>query len=204
MANTSGQGNGSCVPDEIRGWNWGAFFLNWIWGIGNNTFIAFLMFVPFINLGMAFVLGAKGNEWAWRNKRWDSVRHFKRVQRKWGYWSAGLIASSLVFMIVVTSGIMLLMKQSGAYQLALSRVETHSEAREVLGSPLETGWLVTGNTETNGPSGEANISFSVNGPKGSGTVYVDAKKEMGKWNLRHIILLVDADKRRISLNQRGG
>jgi len=25
------------VPDEIDRWNWGAFLLNWIWGIGNNT-----------------------------------------------------------------------------------------------------------------------------------------------------------------------
>lgn len=204
MANTSGQGKDARVPDEIRGWNWGAFILNWIWGIGNQTYIAFLMFVPFVNLGMAFVLGAKGNEWAWRNKRWDSVEHFKRVQRKWGFWSAGAIAASFVFVFVVVSGVMLLMKQSGAYQLALSHVETHSEAREILGFPLQTGWFVTGKTSTNGPSGKANISFSVSGPKGSGTVYVDAKKVMGKWNLKNIVLLVDADKRRISLISRGG
>jgi hypothetical protein len=162
------------------------------------------MFVPLVNMGMIFVLGAKGNEWAWRNKRWDSVQHFKRVQRKWGFWSAGAIAASFVFFFVVFSGTMFLMKQSGAYQLALSHVETHSQAREILGSPLQTGWLVTGNTSTNGPSGKANIAFSVSGPKGSGTVYVDAKKEMGEWDLKNIVLLVDADKRRINLNQRGG
>lgn len=204
MTNTSGQGKDARVPDEIRGWNWGAFFLNWIWGIGNHTYVAFLMFVPFVNMGMAFVLGAKGNEWAWRNKRWDSVDHFKRVQRKWGFWSAGAIAAVFIFGFVIFSGVTLLMKQSGAYQLALGHVETHSEARKILGSPLQTGWFVSGNTNTNGPSGEAKISFSVNGPKGSGTVYVDAKKEMGKWDLKNIILLVDADKKRVSLNQRGG
>jgi hypothetical protein len=45
MDNTSGQGVGAVVPPEIDCWNWGAFLLNWIWGIGNNTFIALLMFV---------------------------------------------------------------------------------------------------------------------------------------------------------------
>jgi len=25
------------VPAEIDRWNWGAFLLNWVWGIGNNT-----------------------------------------------------------------------------------------------------------------------------------------------------------------------
>jgi hypothetical protein len=99
---------------------------------------------------------------------------------------------------------MLLMKQSGAYQLALSHVETHSGAREILGSPLQAGWFVSGETRISGPSGKANISFSVSGPKGSGTVYVDAKKEMGKWNLKNIVLLVDPGKRRVSLISRGG
>lgn len=42
--NTSGQGKNATVPAEIDRWNWGAFLLNWIWGIGNHTFIALLMF----------------------------------------------------------------------------------------------------------------------------------------------------------------
>ncbi|VFS51713.1 hypothetical protein [Budvicia aquatica] len=62
MENSSGKGALAEIPAEIRGWNWGAFFLHWIWGIGNNTFIAFLVFIPFVNLVMPFVLGAKGNE----------------------------------------------------------------------------------------------------------------------------------------------
>ena len=45
MENTSGQGALATVPGEIDKWNWGAFPLNWIWGIGNNTFIALLMFI---------------------------------------------------------------------------------------------------------------------------------------------------------------
>jgi hypothetical protein len=76
------------VPPEINRWNWGAFLLNWIWGVGNNTFIALLTFVPFLGLIMPFVLGAKGNAWAWRNGRWDSIEHFKRVQRSWAIWGS--------------------------------------------------------------------------------------------------------------------
>ena len=74
------------IPAEIDRWNWGAFLLNWIWGIGNNTFIALLTFVSFVGLLMPFVLGARGSRWAWRNGRWDSVAHFKRVQRLWAIW----------------------------------------------------------------------------------------------------------------------
>ena len=98
MENTSGQGKSAVVPAEIKGWSWGAFMMNWIWGIFNGTFIALLMFVPALNFIMMFVLGAKGNEWAWRNKRWDSVEHFKSVQRKWA------IAGLVVLIIGVTLG----------------------------------------------------------------------------------------------------
>ncbi len=81
--NTSGQGREAVIPDEIRKWNWGAFFLSWIWGLGNKTYIALLFFIPFCWFVLPFVLGAKGSEWAWRNKRWTSIEHFKDVQKVW-------------------------------------------------------------------------------------------------------------------------
>ena len=32
---------------------------------------------------IAFLFGAKGNEWAWKSRRWESVEHFKDHQRAW-------------------------------------------------------------------------------------------------------------------------
>lgn len=83
MDNTSGQGKAASVPEELRGWSWGAFLLNWIWGLFNRTWIALAIFIPLVGFVLWIILGLKGNEWAWRNKRWDDVEHFKRVQRKW-------------------------------------------------------------------------------------------------------------------------
>jgi len=95
MDNTSGLGKASIVPSEVEGWNWGAFFLHWIWGLFNATPIALLMFVPGAGLIMMFVLGVKGNEWAWRNQNWQSIEHFKSVQRKWAMWGIGLAIGGL-------------------------------------------------------------------------------------------------------------
>ena len=83
MENTSGQGKSAVIPAEIKKWNWGAFFLSWIWGLGNNVFIALLSLIPGLNLIMIFVLGSKGNEWAWQNKRWKSIEDFLRIQKRW-------------------------------------------------------------------------------------------------------------------------
>ena len=108
MENTSGLGKTAIVPYEIKGWNWGAFLLSWIWGIGNRVWIALIVFIPipFLALIMAFVLGAKGNEWAWQRKIWASVEDFKRTQRTWRNWGIGvLIASLIIYALFFVLGI---------------------------------------------------------------------------------------------------
>ena len=102
MENTSGQGKLAVVPKEIRGWNWGAFLLTWIWGLCHNVWIALSALIPYIGVIMAFVLGAKGTEWAWQNKRWDSIDHFKRTQRTWAYWGAGLTVFTIAGYIILS------------------------------------------------------------------------------------------------------
>lgn len=97
--NTSGLGKGHDLPDGVKGWSWGAFMFNWFWAIGNRTWIGLLAFFPYIGFVMAFVLGFKGREWAWRNKKWDSVEHFQKVQRRWSLWS-------LIFVAVFVIGIL--------------------------------------------------------------------------------------------------
>lgn len=84
MDNTSGQGKGSAVPEEIKGLSWGGFFWNWIWGLFNRVWLSLLVFVPVVGMVVPFVLLFKGREWAWQNKSWESVEHFNSVQRKWG------------------------------------------------------------------------------------------------------------------------
>ena len=84
--NNSGQGKVEKLPDGVAGWSWGAFLLNWIWAIGNNTWIGLIAFLPYVGFIMSIVLGMKGRQWAWQNKRWDSVEHFQRVQKRWSVW----------------------------------------------------------------------------------------------------------------------
>ena len=104
QGNTSGQGSSAAVPEEVKGWSWGAFFLSWIWAIGNSVWIGLLALVPYVGFIMAIVLGIKGREWAWQAKHWDSVEHFKKVQHNWTIASVVvlLIAVILPLVIIVT------------------------------------------------------------------------------------------------------
>ena len=99
---------GEVPPAGVRGWSWGAFLLNWIWAIGNRTFIGLFALIPWVGFGVALWLGIKGREMAWKNARWDSVEHFNRVQRQWSQWAIGYsiviwLASIFFIYHVVTS-----------------------------------------------------------------------------------------------------
>ena len=99
--NTSGQGSSAVIPEEIKGWNWGAFFFSWLWGISNKVWIALLAAIPYVGVIMCIVLGVKGNEWAWRHKKWDSIEHFKSTQRKWGI--AGVVLFVVSLLVIICS-----------------------------------------------------------------------------------------------------
>lgn len=106
IQNNSGRGKMVPLPPQLYGWNWGAFFLNWIWGIGNNTKIAFLTWIPGANLVLIFMLGARGNEWAWQNKRWNSVEHFQKIQKLWALWGFILFVLGMLVLLIVIIAVM--------------------------------------------------------------------------------------------------
>ncbi|MFO7636093.1 MAG: hypothetical protein R6W96_02145 [Clostridia bacterium] len=112
-----------------RRWNWGAFWLTWIWGLGNGTHIALLALVPGLNLVMPFVLGYMGDEWARRNKTWFNENHFKVTQRKWA------LAGWVVAVLSVT---ILSISLYGNYQ---SSLRSKALSDEILQIALADGWV---------------------------------------------------------------
>lgn len=71
--------------DYKKEFNWGAYFGTWIWGLFNNSYIPLLHLLLFLTpLGWYFRLlcGLKGNECAYKNKRYDDVKLFNKSQEK--------------------------------------------------------------------------------------------------------------------------
>jgi hypothetical protein len=186
------------IPPEIDRWNWGAFLLNWIWGIGNNTFIALLALIPLVGFVMLFVLGAKGSRWAWRNGRWDSVAHFKLVQRMWAIWGAVIWFGAIVFFCAVFGGVFFLLKNSEAYRLGVAKLAANPAATALLGTPISTGYPY-GSISINGSSGKAALSFSARGPRAAGVVFLEAVKRNGAWSITRLALKIDGRDEMIDL-----
>jgi len=91
----------SAVPAAVKKWNWGAFLLSWIWGLGNKTYIALLCLIPVVNLVMIFILGAKGSAWAWQNKQWENAEKFARTQGLWSAFGWGFFAGYAVALVLL-------------------------------------------------------------------------------------------------------
>jgi hypothetical protein len=186
------------MPPEIGGWNWGAFLLNWIWGIGNNTYIALLTLVPIFGLIMPFVLGAKGSRWAWRNGRWDSVEHFKRVQRNWAIWGAIIWIGGIALFGGMMGGVFAILRHSEPYKLGVTRLQASPIAANLLGKPIVAG-SPSGKISVSPGSGTATLSFSASGPRAAGTVYLSAVKENGRWSITRMFLKLDGSDNAIDL-----
>jgi hypothetical protein len=93
----------AAVETELRKWNWGAFLLGPIWGIGHGVFRSLLTLVPIYGIYEWIMLGRQGNRWAWEQRRWDSIESFRKTQRKWAMWGA-IVSTLLVLIIAGSSG----------------------------------------------------------------------------------------------------
>ncbi len=122
--NSSGYGKNSEVPNEIaKHFSWGAFTLNWIWGVGNGAYIALWFYVigilggilsaliPVLGILIYLVialifciwLGINGNKFAWQNRKWKSINEFQKVQKTWA--TIGII----VFIVSILMSILLIL-----------------------------------------------------------------------------------------------
>ena len=101
---------------------------------------------------------------------------------------------TLIVMIVFSA-----MKSSDVYKDALKRAKAEPAVIEALGSPIKDGMFVSGSTNVNGASGEANLAIPIYGPRGEGTLYVVAEKSVGAWNYSNLVVEVKKTKNRIDL-----
>lgn len=102
----------SSLPQKYRKFNWGAFLIPWIWGIGNKTYIGLLylalyllILIPIFGflvlLAFSIWMGIKGNEFAWKNCNWDSLEQFEDKQRQWTAWGLAITCVIAYFYMFV-------------------------------------------------------------------------------------------------------
>ncbi|GGA36875.1 serine/threonine-protein kinase [Okeania sp. KiyG1] len=96
------------VPAEIIDWNWGAFFWPGFWCLTNHVWVGLIAWIDLsgVTFGTGWlitgiILGYKGNEWAWKSRKWKSIAEFKKHQRMWSIISLLLISIAVILGILV-------------------------------------------------------------------------------------------------------
>lgn len=126
----------------------------------------------------------------WLNRNW-----------KWAI-PVGCLAPILVcggFFTVLITVVFGMMKSSTPYTESLAAVKANIQIQQALSVPIEASYFVTGNVEASGQSGNADLQYTVSGPKGAGIVYVVATKAAGKWTFGTFVVEVESTGERINL-----
>ena len=123
-------------------------------------------------------------------------------KRNWKWFvPLGCFSVALLFLTFVGSILVIVFSaiSTDVYREALARAKADPAVIEALGSPIKEGFLVSGNTNVNGASGESNLAIPISGPKGKGTIYVSANKSLGQWNYSGLVVEVGQTHQRIDL-----
>jgi hypothetical protein len=134
-----------------------------------------------------FPQSKKGNWWT-RNWKW--------------FVPTGCLTIIVLFVAFIASICLIVfgaMKSTDVYKDAVARAKANPAVIEALGSPIKEGMFVSGNTNVNGASGESNLSIPISGPKGKGTIYLSAKKSLGRWEYQNLVVEIQSTGERIDL-----
>ncbi len=89
---TAPQVDWKIVPNEIRGLNFSAFFLSWVWCFYHRSYVSGLVifiisFFAYIHFGLIVTapfiiyLLINGNRIAWKSRRYSNIEQFRKKQR---------------------------------------------------------------------------------------------------------------------------
>jgi cytochrome oxidase complex assembly protein 1 len=125
--------------------------------------------------------------------------------RNWKWFvPLGCFTAVLMFLVFAGSIVVIVfsaMKSTDVYKEALARAKADPAVIEALGLPIRDGFLISGNSNVNGASGESNLAIPISGPKGKGTIYVSATKSLGRWVYSGLVVEVSGTHERIDLLQ---
>ena len=102
-----------------------------------------------------------------------------------------ILVLGAVFIAAIIGVVFGAMKSSDVYREALQRAQNHPEVQAALGTPIESGWWMSGEINVSGPGGNANIQIPISGPKGKADIYAVATKEAGRWKYSTLNVAVD-------------
>jgi hypothetical protein len=134
--------------------------------------------------------------------------HPEPMKKSWleqnPYWKIPFGCLTLIFLIalfvvVLMTVITTSLRNSDVYKQALAQAASNSQVRLQIGEPLKPAWLISGQLNVSGSTGNANLSIPISGPRGKGTIRAIANKTGRVWRFTYLQISVDGHPASIDL-----
>lgn len=134
--------------------------------------------------------------------------HPEPMKKSWieqnPYWKIPLGCLTLVFLLglffaIVMTIVTTSFRNSDVYKQALAQAASNSQVRDLIGEPLKPAWLISGQLNVSGSTGNANLLIPISGPRGKGAIRAVANKTGGVWRFTYLQVSVDGQPASIDL-----
>lgn len=99
----------------------------------------------------------------------------------------------------VIFGISNAITNSSPYEYAVDQASNHPIVIELLGSPVETAGMLSGNISLNNDDGRVDFNIPLKGPKGRASVTIKGEKIDGEWVYEELYVLIKETNEKINL-----
>lgn len=111
-----------------------------------------------------------------------------------------LVVLMAVFGVGVMSIVTASFRSSYVYQQATAKARDNAEVRQRFGEPVRpASWLISGQLQVNGSTGNANLSIPISGPKAKGVIRAVGYKSAGVWKFTSLQVYVEGSPECIDL-----
>jgi hypothetical protein len=121
------------------------------------------------------------------------------MTRNWKWFVPAIVLLTAALGVTCFVAIFSRIKTVEPYQRAVAAAKASPEVQAALGVPVEDGfasqWMMT----STGSSGSASFDIPISGPKGKGTLHVEAAKLSGVWSFTELDVVVRGQAEKIEL-----
>jgi hypothetical protein len=117
-------------------------------------------------------VGAPAQQPGWFSRNW-----------KWllGVGCLGMVTCCGLFGAVTWFTAQKVIQGSPVFAEAIAKANSNPDVTAALGHPVTPGGMVQGEVKDSGGTGSASLTLPIEGPKGKGTLYVEATKSGNEW-----------------------
>ncbi len=104
-----------------------------------------------------------------------------------------------LFVAVLLTIITTSFRNSDVFKQAMATATANPQVRAQIGEPIKAAWMVSGQLNVSGSSGNANLSIPLSGSRGKGVLRAVAKKSSGVWRFTYLQVSVEGQPGNIDL-----